>query len=127
MGLFSIPQIQGLNGTTPIEYLQSQFLTGKAKTGTVTVFATEDGTSTGAPLFSAIHHVSAMPATNGLTVSVTPAATSVSVSTDLKSVIASATVADGTVISLAIFGEPVVPADEQSRPPSPSQSPPATQ
>ncbi|KAI9789631.1 MAG: hypothetical protein M1835_001525 [Candelina submexicana] len=107
MGLWYIPQILGLNGANPIQYLQSQFLTGQAAGGSVTVYATDDVRATGNPLFSAIHHVS-----------VTPATTGIAVSTDLRTVTASVAAADATAISVAVFGEPIVPADEQSTPPA---------
>ena len=53
----SHPYVQGFNGTTPIQYLRSQFLNGTAGSTTITLYLTDDGTSTGNPMFSAIQHV----------------------------------------------------------------------
>jgi hypothetical protein len=76
----SHPYVQGFNGTTPIQYLRSQFLNGSVSNGSATVYLTDDLTQTGNPMFSAIHHVTV---TTYLTTGDTWSA-SQSLSTDLK-------------------------------------------
>ena len=96
------PTIQGFDGTTPLEHLRAQYLSGSTASGSATVYLTDNGAADGNPMFSAIHNVTVTPvSTSNLFGAIQ------SLSTDLKTLVFSipgATVS--TPYTIAVFGEP---------------------
>ena len=96
------PTIQGFDGTTAIENLRAQYLSGTTAGGNVTVYLTDNGEIDGNAMFTAIHHVTITPVSTANVFGVMQ-----SLSTDLKTLVfAIPGVTVSTPYTIAVFGEP---------------------
>ncbi len=96
------PTIQGFDGTTAIQNLREQYLSGTTIVGSVTLYLTDNGATDGNPMFSAVHHVTVTPVSPSNLYGAVQ-----SLSTDLKTltfIIPGCTQA--TPYTVAVFGEP---------------------